>query len=212
MRAVLLDFDGTFLNSIELIMAAFRHTFTVHHGAPPPDSEWLAGIGTPLSVQLKGLAREGDDVDELLATYRDYNIEHHDRLAQPYAGMPEVVKELRARGTLLAIVTSKRRIGVARGLRPIGMMNDFDLWVCPEDVSNPKPHPEPVWAALKGLGVERDEAIFVGDSPHDIEAGNAAGVATAAVRWGPFDDAKVQSYNPTRWLESPADLLEFATA
>ena len=91
-------------------------------------------------------------------------------------------------------------------------MNDFDLWVCPEDVSNPKPHPEPVWAALKGLGVERDEAIFVGDSPHDIEAGNAAGVATAAVRWGPFDDAKVQSYNPTRWLESPADLLEFATA
>jgi len=208
MRAVLLDFDGTFLDSIELILAAFRHTFTVHHGAPPPDEAWLKGIGTPLMVQLRELAREGDDEEELLQTYREYAVANHDRLASPYPGMPEAVMALKARGTKLAIVTSKRRIGIARGLEPLGMLDAFDLWVCPEDVTNPKPHPEPVWAALEGLGVSADEAIFIGDSPHDIKSGNAAGVATGAVRWGPFDDAHLDACDPTRWLESPADLLD----
>jgi pyrophosphatase PpaX len=55
--------------------------------------------------------------------------------------------------------------------------------------------------------VSAHEAVFVGDSPHDIEAGNAAGVATAAVRWGPFDDGVLHACHPTRWLKEPSDLL-----
>ena len=191
-------------------MAAAWEIVRQRCGVSASVDEYLAVIGRPMRGNLAALGLE-DRSDEIIPIYRQASLEHLE-LVRPFDGVKDALATLRERGRRLAIVTSKRRIGVARGLRPIGMMNDFDLWVCPEDVSNPKPHPEPVWAALKGLGVERDEAIFVGDSPHDIEAGNAAGVATAAVRWGPFDDAKVQSYNPTRWLESPADLLEFATA
>ncbi len=207
MRAVLLDFDGTFLDSAELILAAARHTFTVHHGAPYPDAVWLAGMGTPLKRQLQELARVSDDLDALLETYRTFNVEHHDRLARPFDGMVEVVHELKARGTLLGIVTSKRRVGIERGLRPQGMLETFDVIVCPEDVEHAKPHPEPVWRALAALGVAPADAIFVGDSPHDVEAGNAAGVETAAVRWGPFDDDVVAAAGPSRWLENPSDLL-----
>ena len=210
LRAILLDFDGTFLDSVELILAAFRHTFTVHHGEPPPDEAWVRGIGTPLALQIEGLSRFGDDLDALLQTYRRYAVEHHDRLARPFDGMPEAVRALRAAGLKLAIVTSKRAIGVRRGLAPVGMLDAFDTWVCPEDVTHPKPHPEPVWLALERLGVDRDEAVFVGDSPHDLIAGRAAGVQTAAVGWGPFDDAQLRAHAPDHWLESPADLLALA--
>ncbi len=211
LRAVLLDFDGTFLDSVELILAAFRHTFTVHHGAPPPDEAWVRGIGTPLLTQLAELARPEDDVDHLLTTYRDFVVEHHDDLAKPFAGMPEAVASLRARGLKLAIVTSKRRIGVARGLRPAGLLEAFDTWVCPEDVTHAKPHPEPVFLALEQLGVGIDEAVFVGDSPHDLHAGRAAGVATAAVRWGPFEDHRLDACDPDHWLETPSDLVALAS-
>ncbi len=207
LQAVLLDFDGTFLDSVELILAAFRHTFAAHHGEAPPDALWLAGIGTPLMTQMEELSRPGDDLEAMYITYRDYVIEHHDRLSRPFAGMPEAVRELRARGMKLAIVTSKRAIGVQRGLEPIGMLDAFDTWVCPEHVTHAKPHPEPVWLALERLGVEREHAVFVGDSPHDLVAGRAAGVATAAVGWGPFDHALLRSHEPDHWLESPADLL-----
>lgn len=210
LRAVLLDFDGTFLDSVELVLAAFRHTFTVHHGAPPPDEAWLRGIGTPLLTQLRELARPEDDVDELLETYRGYALEHHDRLARPFEGMPEAVRDLRERGLKLAIVTSKRRIGIARGLRPSGMLDAFDVWVCPEDVTHPKPHPESVLSALDQLGVEPADAIFVGDSPHDMKAGRAAGVPTGAARWGPFDDATLAACTPDHWLDDPEALVELA--
>ncbi len=208
---VLLDFDGTFLDSVELILAAFRHTFVVHHGQSPPDEAWLRGIGTPLRLQIEELSRPSDDVDRMLETYRDFVIEHHDRLAQPFAGMPDVVHELRRRGVKLAIVTSKRAIGVRRGLGPAGMLDSFDTWVCPEHVTHAKPHPEPVWLALERLGAQREDAVFVGDSPHDLVAGRAAGVKTAAVGWGPFEDAHLEEHTPDFWLKTPADLLELAT-
>lgn len=207
-KALLLDFDGTFLDSVELILAAYRHTFAVHHGAALPDELWLRGIGTPLMTQMAELARPDDDLDAMYITYRDYVVEHHDALCKPFAGMPEAVLELKDRGVKLAIVTSKRAIGVERGLAPIGMLDTFDTWVCPEHVTHAKPHPEPVHLALEQLGVAHADAVFVGDSPHDLHAGRAAGVRTGAVGWGPFERAKLEACNPSLWLESPAELLD----
>ncbi len=61
-----------------------------------------------------------------------------------------------------------------------------------DEVTHPKPHPEPVLLALDRLGTKANDAVFVGDSRHDIECGQAAGVATAAALWGPFDRAHLE--------------------
>jgi pyrophosphatase PpaX len=52
--------------------------------------------------------------------------------------------------------------------------------------------------------------VFIGDSPHDIACGRAAGVKTAAVLWGPFDRAQLADQDPDYWLERPADLATLA--
>jgi len=74
------------------------------------------------------------------------------------------------------------------------------------DVTHPKPHPEPVLKALELLGAPASQAVFIGDSRHDMESGRAAGVKTAAVLWGPFNRSDLEDLAPDYWLEKPAEL------
>ena len=142
----------------------------------------------------------------MVATYRAYNLEHHDALVRPYDGVVVAVRALRCQGKTLGLVTSKMRSGALRGLQVAGLDDAFDVIVGSDEVTNPKPHPEPVLTALERLGAPATGAVFIGDSRHDIECGRAAGVKTAAVLWGPFDRAQLADLEPDYWLERPADL------
>jgi len=125
---------------------------------------------------------------------------------RPYAGVVEAVLALRDRGKTLGLVTSKTRSGALRGLRVAGLEDAFQVIVGADEVTHPKPHPEPVFTALERLDAPAAGAVFVGDSRHDVECGRAAGVKTAAVLWGPFDRSHLEDLEPDYWLERPEDL------
>jgi pyrophosphatase PpaX len=209
LSAFLFDLDGTLIDSIELILRSYRHTMEVHRGAAPPDHHWMAGLGTPLWVQFREFSSDEAEIRAMVATYRDYNLAHHDALVRPYDGVVDRVRALRDRGGRLGLVTSKMRSGALRGLRLVGLDHSFEAIVGSDEVTHPKPHPEPVLKALDLLGAAPREAVFIGDSRHDIECGRAAGVKTAAVLWGPFDRAHLADLAPDFWLETPADLDQF---
>jgi len=206
-RAVLYDFDGTLADSTELIMRCYRHTMGAHLDAVPPDEEWLSGFGTTLEAQINRFARSPDEAIAMLETYRAYQFEHYDALLRPFPGAAETVAELERRGVALAIVTSRYRRSTLLGMDICGITRHFDVIVTPEDVSNPKPHPEPVRFALEKLGVSADEALFVGDSPHDMAAGRAAGTRTAAALWGPFPREVLLAERPDALLHRQEDVL-----
>lgn len=206
-RAVLYDFDGTLADSTELIMRCYRHTMDTHLGHVPPDEEWLSGFGMTLETQLRRFARDDAEAGRMLDTYRDYQSSIHDTLLRPFPGAAETVAELDRRGYRLAIVTSKHRRSALRGMELCGIIPHFDVIVTPEDVSEPKPHPEPVLLALEQLGVGPEQAVFVGDSPHDIAAGQAAGTRTAGALWGPFPRATLEAARPDALLRAQHDVL-----
>jgi pyrophosphatase PpaX len=87
-----------------------------------------------------------------------------------------------------------------------GLDGLFEAIVPSDEVTRPKPHPEPVQRALALLAVDATRSVFVGDSLHDVHCGRAAGVRTAAVLWGPFTRLDLESGQPDYWVESPADL------
>lgn len=207
MKTYLFDLDGTLLDSIELILKSFHHTARAHGRPARSDAQWLVGIGTPLRVQLSTMARSDAELDAMLDTYRDYNLEHHDSMAKPYPGVIDVVKALYRSEAKLALVTSKLSRGANRGLRLLGLEQEFSVRVCADDVVRGKPHPEPVFKALAALDASPSEAVFIGDSDHDIEAGRRAGVETVAVSWGPFAREALQAAGPSRWVETPEELL-----
>jgi pyrophosphatase PpaX len=101
----------------------------------------------------------------------------------------------------MGVVTSKGNMMMERGLKFIGADDYIEVAIGYDSVHIHKPDPYPVKAALEKLEYGADEAVFVGDSPHDIKSGNAAGVITIAALWGPFTRSALEPYKPTYFLD-----------
>ena len=208
LRTVLFDLDGTLIDSIRLILDSYHHTLAQHGIPARTDEEWLKGVGTPLTVQLAEWRDELRTIEAMIATYREYNLRHHDGMVTVYPGILNAVREIKAAGLQTGLVTSKNRQGALRGLTLVGMEALMDVLVCADEVTNPKPHPEPVERAVSLLGADPATTVYVGDSVHDMHSGRAAGVSTAAALWGPFGRAHLESATPDYWLETPRDLVD----
>jgi pyrophosphatase PpaX len=183
--ALLFDLDGTLIDSIELILGSARHAFIGFHGQAPTDEEWRASIGRPLQrVLLEFAASDQVEADRLLNRYREYQMLHHDNLVRAYDGVVATLRKLAGTGHVMALVTSKSDWLAVKGLELVGLNDLFPVVVGCDTCVNHKPHPEPVERALALLGADAGNAIFVGDSPHDIESGRAAGVFTVGATWG----------------------------
>jgi pyrophosphatase PpaX len=206
-RTVLFDLDGTLIDSVRLILDSYHHTLAAHGLPSRSDEEWLAGVGTPLAAQFAAWRDDLGTLEMLIATYREYNLKHHDRMVTVYPGVVEVVRALKDRGLATGLVTSKNRSGALRGLTLAQLEALMDVLVCADEVENPKPHPEPVEKAVKLLGADPRTTVYVGDSVHDMRSGRAAGVRTAAVLWGPFGRSHLEDAQPDYWLERPEELL-----
>jgi pyrophosphatase PpaX len=206
-QTVLFDLDGTLIDSIRLILDSYHHTLAAHGVPPRTDEDWLRGVGTPLSVQFAEWRDDLGKVEAMVATYRAYNLAHHDRMVTVYPGVVAAVEAIRAAGRRTGLVTSKNRQGALRGLTLVRLEAMMDVLVCADEVTNPKPHPEPVEKAVALLGADPATTVYVGDSIHDMVSGRAAGVRTAAALWGPFGREHLELATPDYWLETPADLL-----
>jgi pyrophosphatase PpaX len=204
--AVLFDLDGTLIDTIELLLSSARHAFDGWHRRQPTEEEWVAGIGTPLVEQLRAYAADDAEVGLLLDRYRAFQREHHDRLTRCYDDVPGVVAALAERRHPLAVVTSKATPIANQSLAFVGLDRYFPVVVGFDDTTRHKPDPEPVRHALGRLGVGADQAVFVGDSPHDIHAGKAAGVVTVAALWGPFRRETLAVASPDHFIECLVDL------
>jgi len=198
--AVLFDLDGTLVDSIALLLASMRHTFQ-GRSRQPTDSEWIEGIGTPLPKQLTPYVESDEDRERLINRYRTFQHENHDRLMARYEGVIDTLALLYQRGHPMGIVTSKGNAMMDRGLKFIGADDYIEVAIGYDSVHIHKPDPYPVKAALEKLEYGADEAVFVGDSPHDIKSGNAAGVITVAALWGPFTKSVLAPYQPSHFLD-----------
>jgi pyrophosphatase PpaX len=204
---VLFDLDGTLIDSIELILNSARHAFQQSGRDTPSDDEWLTGVGMPLVTMFRKYATDEADVDVLISKYREYQLEHHDRLVRCYDQVVDTVDSLRAAGHPLAIVTSKTGWLAKRGLDLVGLGEHFDTIVGCDICERHKPDPEPVRLALTSLGYEPDEAVFVGDSVHDMAAGRAAGMKAIGALWGPSEREDLQRAGADALADHPLDLL-----
>ena len=200
--------DGTIVDSIPLIVESFRHTVEKHTGLHLPDEVFIAGIGMPLLEQLKTFGRDEAECLAMREMYSLYYVKHAGRV-QPFDGADTLLRYLKTRGYKQGIVTSKSRAGLDRVLRQFDWVELFDATVGADEVSQGKPHPEPIHLAMKVLDVEASETWMIGDSPHDLQAGRAAGVRTGAVAWGPFEPSIIAENKPDYLFDTIDDVYQF---
>lgn len=197
--ALLFDLDGTLIDSIGLLLECMEYAFLGRERVPTT-AQWVAGIGTPLRTQLSEWCESEREVETLVTRYRDYQDLHLERLTTAFPTVVETLQWATAEGFPTAIVTSKGKGMTARSLEHVGLGQTFDTVVTFEETTRHKPLPDPVLLALERLGRTPNQALFVGDSPHDMHAGRLAGVHTAAALWGPFTRAELDVASPTYWM------------
>jgi HAD superfamily hydrolase (TIGR01549 family) len=206
-RAVLLDWDGTLLNSFDSDSRAYLAMFRaigidwgmrdlVRHYSPNWHNVYrAAGLRRSLWAEADRLWHEA------------YEKESPALLP----GARRVIRKLAAR-VRLGIVTSGTGWRVRQQLRKFKLHVHFATCVCAEDASHRKPHPAPLRLALRQMRVKPVECVYVGDSPDDVFMARGAGVRVIGVR-GPFPTAKrVLAAGPDLMLDSIAELPDWIEA
>jgi len=181
LKTVLFDLDGTLIDSIPLIRASFVHTFK-QLGIPWGKGEVLGTIGLPLRDVAKHYAPGNEEL--FLEVYANYQRQVQEEMLHPFPGAIDSLVQIRKKGYLIGVVTSKRRKPTRESLEITGLTDFMDVVVTVEDIKQPKPHPDGILSALKQLSVPPAEAVYIGDSIYDIMTGKNAGTATIGVTWG----------------------------
>lgn len=205
-KALLFDFDGTLLDTNDLIIQTFMHILDERFPGQYSTQDCLKFIGPSLKQTFDEITP--GETDAMITKYKEWNTVHHDELVKGYDAVAETLEALHSEGIKLAIVSTKSREGLTRGLNVLGVAHLFEAIIGFDEVTHVKPHPEPVLLALDKLGVKKEEAIMIGDNSHDIEGGKNAGVRTAGVAWSAKGESYLQQFNPDYMLHHMRDLLE----
>lgn len=211
LKAILFDVDGTLVDTVQLIVKALDYTYRKHLGIALPYEEIRRLIGLPLHVQMHYLDdKVNGHVDYALMEADErafYETHRHEERVIPE--MVDAVRTAKQRGFLTALVTSKNRLEYAV-VRPRLQLDAWvDAVVTADDTERHKPHPDPVLKALEQLGIDPEEAIYIGDTVYDIACGRSAGTLVASVAWGAHLPEDLQSAQPDYFFESPKDVLEW---
>ena len=181
LRAVLLDWDGTIVDSAEGTFRCYVRLFDSY--GIPFDRERFQKTYSPAwygTYEALGLPRQSwEEADERWLRF------YAEEDSVCLGGAREALARLRQAGIALGIVTSGERQRVERELRGLGLTELFPVVVSADDVQKRKPDPEPLLLGLERMGVPAAEAVYVGDSPEDVQMAKAAGVYVVGVP-GPF--------------------------
>ena len=207
-ETVLFDLDGTILNTNELIIASFLHTLDYYFPNQYGREQVIPFIGPPLEMTFGQVTEDREMIEACIQRYRAHNLANHDATAKPFSYAKEVLLRLKENGMKIGIVTSKIRSMVLKGIRILELNPEiFDVIVTVEDITYPKPHPEPILYALEQLGACKERAMMVGDYVSDIVSGQAAGVKTAGVCWTWHGEESLCKLQPDYMLKDFRDIL-----
>ena len=210
-RAVLLDLDGTLLDTAPDLAAAVNAMLSGQGLDPLPEGTVrdLIGRGIPHLVE-ESLVAAGRpltcELEPALISFGGHYTRLNGRASRPYPGVVGALERLRAAGLKLACVTNKAAAFTGPLLEKTGLAPLLDAVVSADQVGRRKPHPEPFLHACRLVGVSPDKAVVIGDSANDAEGARAAGCRVLLVSYGYSEGRDV------RELDSDGVVATFAEA
>lgn len=211
-KGILFDCDGTVIDSYPLIMNAWRAaTDFFLPGKPVTDYDIRKHFGRTFDEAAVLLAQEFGvkdyDLAEIAEVYWTYHKGHPEDINGVFPSVAEVLRTLKQKGAKLGIVTSGFNETCSKELASLGIRDCFDVIVGADDVTEPKPNPQPAQICCQRLGLEPKDALMVGDSKHDIACGNKAGCTTAMVGWALCDMKKLEGVEKPDLIISDVEQL-----
>jgi phosphoglycolate phosphatase len=209
-KAVLFDLDGTLADTAPDLTYALNRVRGAR-GLPPLP---LAATRPVASQGARGLIGAGFGLnpgdpgydalrDEFLAVYAE-NLCRETRL---FAGIPELLDRLEARALPWGVVTNKAERFTFPLLDLLKVRSRSACVIGGDTTGRIKPHPDPLLAASRAIGLAPQSCIYLGDDRRDVEAGQAAGMKTAIAKWGYLNGQDPENWSADHMIEAPRDLL-----
>jgi 2-phosphoglycolate phosphatase len=211
-RAVLFDLDGTLIDSAPDLAGAGNDMRIARGLDPHPLDHFRPMVGSGARGMIGRAFDIGPDHETFLALRDEFLQRYESRMTQDSHVFPRVVPMLAALNAgkvAWGIVTNKATRFSDPIVRALGLLPPAATLVCGDTTPHSKPHPEPLLEAARRMGVAPIDCIYVGDDLRDVQAGRAAGMQTAAVRWGYLGAGEpVEAWGADYLLEEPTDLLK----
>lgn len=212
--SVLLDLDGTIIDSQPGILASTLAALRALGHEPAADFDIRGVIGPPLDDMMRALLQPlGDErIDEAVTAYRAHYGESGLFGSVPYPGIAEALHAMTARGWKLYLATSKRLVFARRILEHLGFAPHFDgiYGSVPGGALDHKP--ELLAHVVNQHRLEPERSVMVGDRRYDISGAHAVGLRGLGVLWGYGSRDELETAGADRLVETPADLLDAVLA
>lgn len=203
------DLDGTLLNTLSDLRDATNHALCVNNMPERTLEEIRQFVGNGVRLLIERAVPKDtavEMVDKVFEDFRQYYLVHSMDTTAPYPGIIEMLAELSRRGKHMAVVSNKLHEATNE------LVHHFFGQYIPIAIGESKgvrrkPAPDTVNEALRCLGVDKSDAVYVGDSDVDFKTAQNSGLPCISVLWGFRDRDFLTSIGSTCFIERPEELL-----
>lgn len=205
---VIFDWDGTLMDSISKIVTCMQQMAQSLSISTPTELAIRDVIGLSMEEALKTLYPRlpAVDFEPMISSYKEHYLTLNTTPSPLFDGSELLLNQLRESDYRLAVATGKGRNGLNRVLTETGLGHHFESSRC-ADESKSKPNPDMIHELLDELKVKPNRAIMVGDSLHDLNMANNAGIDSVGVSYGAHTESKLLLAKPKAIIHRPIDLL-----
>ena len=206
------DLDGTLLDTLTDLAASCNYALRTHGMPEHSIDDVRRFVGNGVRKLMERAIPDGEanpDFEVTFATFREHYMQHSLDTTKPYPGIEDALKELKARGCRLAVVSNKMMAATVELCRHF-FPDTIEVAIGENEAEGirKKPAPDTVFAALKRLGVSGDNAVYVGDSDVDLATAHNSNLPCISVLWGFRDRDFLLDHGATTLITSPKELLD----
>lgn len=207
------DLDGTLLNTLDDLAASVNYALRTN-GMPTHSTDDVRHfVGNGVRLLMERAVPQGaanPRFQEAFDTFRQHYLLHSLDTTSPYDGIPQMLSELKRRGCRLAVVSNKFLAATQELCRHF-FPDTIEVAIGENEAAGirKKPAPDTVLESLRQLGVDKQDAVYVGDSDVDIETARNSGIPCISVLWGFRSRTFLLAHGATQLASTPQDLLSF---
>lgn len=209
-KLIIFDMDGTILNTLEDLADCTNYVLRLNHYPEHPIEDIRQFVGNGIRKLIERAVPENtslSETDKVFSDFKSYYQEHCADKTKPYKGIPELLKTLRQKGCVTAVVSNKADSAVQK------LCNDFfegcfDYAIGDREGIPKKPAPNSILEILDKTGISIEKTVYIGDSDVDIATAGNAGTDHIIVTWGFRSKDFLKKCGAVVFAEHPQDILK----